>query len=56
MTFTHTFDDHAWAVNTAAGWHRCLDVFDQIVNGHHVEWKENAVELREYYQTAFNEN
>ncbi|TFE00635.1 SRPBCC family protein [Jeotgalibacillus salarius] len=54
MTFTHTFDDNAWAVNTAAGWHRCLDVFDQIVNEHPVEWKENAADLRAYYQKAFN--
>ncbi|WP_404407956.1 SRPBCC family protein [Jeotgalibacillus malaysiensis] len=56
MTFIHTFDDSAWAVNTAAGWHRCLDVFDQIINGHPVEWKENATELRAYYQKAFNKN
>ncbi|MGM0846455.1 MAG: SRPBCC family protein [Bacillota bacterium] len=53
MVFTHTFDDNSWAVNTSAGWHRCLDVLQQIVNGHPVEWKDNASELREYYQEAF---
>ncbi|MFG6117606.1 SRPBCC family protein [Halobacillus sp. MO56] len=56
MIFTHTFDDDSWAVNTAAGWHRCLGVFQQIVNGHPVEWKGNATELREYYQEAFERN
>ncbi|WP_338472974.1 SRPBCC domain-containing protein [Niallia sp. XMNu-256] len=25
MIFTHTFNDDSWVVNTAAGWHRCLD-------------------------------
>ncbi|MFL0582922.1 SRPBCC domain-containing protein [Solibacillus silvestris] len=33
MKFIHTFDDASWAVNTAAGWHQCLDVFSQIVKG-----------------------
>lgn len=53
MIFTHTFDDDSWAVNTAAGWHRCLDALDQIVHGEPVEWKDNAVDLREYYKEAF---
>jgi uncharacterized protein YndB with AHSA1/START domain len=56
MIFTHTFDDDSWAVNTAAGWHRCLDVLRKIVNGHPVEWKDNASELKEYYQEAFRAN
>jgi uncharacterized protein YndB with AHSA1/START domain len=54
MIFTHTFNDGSWAVNTAAGWHRCLDVLHQIVNGHPVEWKDNSAELREYYREVFD--
>ena len=54
MIFTHTFDDNSWAVNTAAGWHRCLDVLVQIVNGKPMEWHENATELRKIYSEAFN--
>lgn len=53
MIFTHTFDDDSWTVQTAAGWHRCLDVLHQIVNGHPVEWKDNAAQLREYYGKEF---
>jgi len=45
MIFTHTFDDVSWVVNTAAGWHRCLDVFEQIVKGKPVKWENNAVKL-----------
>lgn len=56
MNFTHTFDDDSWVVNTAAGWHRCLDVLHQIVNGQSVEWKDNASELKKYYQEAFRAN
>jgi hypothetical protein len=54
MIFTSTFDDDSWAVNTAAGWHRCLDVFDQIVNGKPVKWHDNAAELRKIYSEVFN--
>lgn len=54
MIFNHTFDDASWAVNTAAGWHRCLDVFSQIVNGEPTKWQENASELRDFYSKAFN--
>ena len=54
MVFTHTFDDDSWAVNTAAGWHRCLDVLAQIVNGKPIEWHENSTELRKIYSDAFN--
>lgn len=54
MNFTHTFDDASWAVNTAAGWHRCLDVFSQIVNGEATNWQDNAAELRELYSKAFS--
>ncbi|MDF2836570.1 MAG: hypothetical protein K0Q63_2210 [Paenibacillus sp.] len=54
MIFTHTFDDPSMAVMTAAGWHRCLDVFRQIVGGDPVVWKENSAELRELYQEAFH--
>lgn len=56
MFFSHVFDDRTMAVMTAAGWHRCLDVLHQIVNGHPVEWKDNSAELRESYKEAFNLN
>lgn len=54
MKFIHTFDDVSWAVNTAAGWHRCLDAFSQIVNGEAANWQNNAAELREIYSKAFS--
>ncbi|WP_085992240.1 SRPBCC family protein [Oceanobacillus senegalensis] len=54
MVFTHIFDDKDMVMYVAAGWHRCLDVLDQIVNGQQVEWKDNATELREYYKEAFD--
>lgn len=54
MVFTHVFDDKEMAMYTAAGWHRCLDVLQQIVNGQPVEWKDNSVELREFYREAFD--
>lgn len=53
MIFTHTFNDDSWAVPTAAGWHRCLDVLGQIVNGNPVKWDDNAAKLREIYSEAF---
>ncbi|MGD6845379.1 SRPBCC domain-containing protein [Bacillus infantis] len=53
MIFSHVFDDKEMAMYVAAGWHRCLDVLGQIVHGKPVEWKDNAVELREYYKEAF---
>jgi uncharacterized protein YndB with AHSA1/START domain len=53
MIFTHTFDDDSWAVNTAAGWHRCLDVFCQIVNHQPVVWHDNAAKLRDIYRESF---
>lgn len=54
MIFTHTFDDDSWAVNTAAGWHRCLDVLVQIVNGKSIKWHDNATQLREIYSKTLN--
>ncbi|GAB3055022.1 SRPBCC family protein [Virgibacillus ainsalahensis] len=56
MVFTHTFDDKEMVMYVAAGWHRCLDALGQIVNGHPVEWKDNAAELREFYKEAFDSN
>ncbi|PPA69520.1 SRPBCC family protein [Jeotgalibacillus proteolyticus] len=56
MIFTHTFEDGAWAINTAAGWHRCLDVLAQIINNEPITWQDNADELREFYGEAFNSN
>ncbi|MGN8646539.1 SRPBCC domain-containing protein [Gracilibacillus sp. HCP3S3_G5_1] len=53
FTFKHSFDDASMAMYMAAGWHRCLDVFQQLVKGEPVNWKENAKELREYYSEAF---
>ena len=54
IIFTHTFDDDSWAVNTAAGWHGCLDVFLQIINGEPIKWNDDSAELRKYYSEAFN--
>lgn len=56
MVFTHIFDDKEMAMYTAAGWHRCLDVLEQIVSGQAVEWRDNSVELREFYRQAFDRN
>lgn len=54
MIFTHTFNDDSWAVQTAAGWHRCLDVLGQIVNDKPINWPDNSIELRKIYSEAFN--
>ncbi|MEY8744426.1 SRPBCC domain-containing protein [Paenibacillus tundrae] len=53
MIFTHTFNDDSWAVNTATGWHRCLDVLVQIINGKPIQWNDNSTKLREIYSDAF---
>ncbi|WP_416147486.1 hypothetical protein ACM26V_14760 [Salipaludibacillus sp. HK11] len=49
MEFTHTFDDRSMAVFMAAGWHRCLDALEMIVEEIPVKWPENADELRKVY-------
>jgi len=54
MTFRHTFDDQSMAMYVAAGWHRCLHVLDQLINGQPAKWEDNAEELREYYKEAFH--
>ncbi|KMK77979.1 SRPBCC domain-containing protein [Alkalihalobacillus pseudalcaliphilus] len=54
MVFTHLFEDVQMAKYTAAGWHRCLDVFEQIVYEQQVEWKDHAEQLRKYYEKAFH--
>lgn len=53
MIFTHTFNDDSWAVNTATGWHRCLEVLVQIINGKPIQWNDNSTKLREIYSDAF---
>ncbi|WP_408010295.1 SRPBCC family protein [Pseudalkalibacillus sp. A8] len=53
MIFTHTFDDKTMAVNTAAGWHRCLSVLTQIIKGDPIEWQDNSAELRKVYSENF---
>ncbi len=53
LTFNHTFDDRTMAKYTAAGWHRCLDVLGQLIHGQKIEWEDNALELREYYEKKF---
>ncbi|MCW3792917.1 hypothetical protein OM416_15100 [Paenibacillus sp. LS1] len=40
-------------MNTAAGWHRCLDVLVQIMNGKLIKWHDNSTELRKIYSEAF---
>ncbi|CDQ40558.1 hypothetical protein BN990_02883 [Virgibacillus salexigens] len=54
MVFTHIFDDKEMAMYIAAGWHRCLDALQQIVNRQPVEWKDNSAELRKLYREAFD--
>lgn len=56
MVFEHTFDNKEWVVNTATGWHRCLDVLDQIVNGKPIIWQDNSTELRNIYSRKFNKD
>ncbi|GAE27968.1 hypothetical protein JCM9140_4137 [Halalkalibacter wakoensis JCM 9140] len=53
LTFSHAFDDQTMAMYIAAGWHRCLDVLGQLIHGDKIEWEDNALELREYYQKSF---
>ncbi|MBE4906498.1 SRPBCC family protein [Bacillus luteolus] len=53
LTFCHTFDDRTMAIYTAAGWHRCLDVLDQLIHSRTIVWEDNARELREYYNEKF---
>ncbi|WP_163581491.1 SRPBCC domain-containing protein [Gracilibacillus saliphilus] len=55
FTFKHSFDDASMAMYMAAGWHRCLEVFQQLVYGEPVEWKDNAEALRQYYKNSFEE-
>lgn len=53
FVFRHSFDDKSMAIFTAAGWHRCLDVFELLVAGKAAKWEDNAVELRNAYTEAF---
>ena len=46
IIFCHTFNSDSWAVNTAAGWHRCMDLLVQIINGKSIQWHDNSTELR----------
>ncbi|WYJ77771.1 hypothetical protein DOK78_002409 [Enterococcus sp. DIV2402] len=54
MVFTHTFDDVAWTVQTAIGWHNCLEVFVQLVHGQPITWPDDSSKLRKIYSEAFN--
>lgn len=56
MTFVHTFDDPSWAVNTATGWHRCLDVFSNMVHGSPIEWDDNTEKLKKVYRKKFTKS
>lgn len=56
MTFSHTFDGREMAIYTAAGWHRCWDVFARLIHGLTIKWEDNALELREYYKISFLKN
>ncbi|MGP4081550.1 SRPBCC family protein [Pseudalkalibacillus sp. R45] len=53
MVFIHTFDDATYAHYIATGWHRCLDVLGQIIQGNAIEWPDNAEELRASYGETF---
>ncbi|MGP6147077.1 SRPBCC family protein [Jeotgalibaca sp. A122] len=54
MIFTHTFDDLSWAVNTATGWHGCLEVLEQIVNGEPISWQNDVDRLMGIYSESFD--
>ncbi|MDQ0159462.1 SRPBCC domain-containing protein [Alkalibacillus salilacus] len=54
LNFTHMFDDPTYAKYMAAGWHRCLDALDMLVQGNQPEWPENGAELREIYERQFD--
>jgi len=53
LTFTHMFDDPAYAKYMAAGWHRCLDALGMMVRGNIPKWPENGAELRDIYDSQF---
>ncbi|WP_019813038.1 SRPBCC family protein [Saccharomonospora saliphila] len=53
LRFRHTFADAAWAAPTAAGWHRCLDALEAVLDGAPVTWPDNGAELREHYAREF---
>lgn len=57
LHFNHTFSDLAWVVQTATGWHNCLNVFVQIMNGQPPQWPlpDGLVELTQAYETQFKE-
>jgi len=54
FVFNHRFNDQSMAIYTAAGWHRCLDVFQLLVEEKPVIWEDNAPFLREAYREAFH--
>lgn len=54
MIFTHRFDDIDWAVNSATGWHGCLDVLAQIINDEPLAWNDDVDKLRDIYSEAFH--
>ncbi|QOY38244.1 SRPBCC family protein [Anaerobacillus isosaccharinicus] len=56
LKFSHTFNDRAMAIYTAAGWHRCLEVLGQLIHDRTIEWEDNALELREYYKKSLFKN
>ena len=55
LHFYHTFSDLAWLVQTATGWHNCLNVFVQIMNGQPPQWPlpDELVALTQAYEEIF---
>lgn len=55
LHFYHTFSDLAWVVQTATGWHNCLNVFVQIMNGQPPQWPlpNELAELTQAYEEKF---
>lgn len=56
LSFSHTFDDRSYTVNTAAGWHRSLEALLSLLDGRTPEWPDNGPQLQALYTEKFGLN
>lgn len=58
LRFSHTFSNDTWVVPTATGWHNCLNVFEQILNGHPPVWPlpDELTQLTQEYEERFKKD
>jgi uncharacterized protein YndB with AHSA1/START domain len=58
LKFSHTFDSPDWIVPTATGWHNCLNVFRDIMNGYEANWPmpDELTALAHVYEERFASN